>query len=61
MSDDLTRLPYPYRLSRKSNGVIRQNIRSGLGVRIVLALGAPFGIVTVIHAVVIGDTGMSLV
>jgi len=60
MGDDLTRLPYLYRLSSKSNGVIRQNIWSSLGVKAVLALGAPFGIVTVIHAVVIGDMGMSL-
>jgi Cd2+/Zn2+-exporting ATPase len=60
MGDDLSRLPYLYRLSRKSNGVIRQNIYSSLGVKALLALGAPFGFVTVIHAVVIGDMGMSL-
>jgi len=60
MSDDLTRLPYLHRLSRKSNGVIRQNIWSSLGVKAVLAIGAPFGVVTIVHAVVIGDMGMSL-
>ncbi|WP_255169605.1 heavy metal translocating P-type ATPase [Natrononativus amylolyticus] len=60
MGDDLTRLPYLYRLSRKANGVIRQNIWSSLAVKAVLAAGAPFGVVTVIHAVVIGDMGMSL-
>jgi Zn2+/Cd2+-exporting ATPase len=60
MGDDLTRLPYLYRLSRKANGVIRQNVWSSLAVKAVLAAGAPFGIVTVIHAVVIGDMGMSL-
>lgn len=60
MSDDLTRLPYLYHLSLKSNSVIRQNIWSSLGVKAVLAIGAPFGVVTVIHAVVIGDMGMSL-
>ncbi|MDJ1430734.1 cation-translocating P-type ATPase [Halostagnicola sp. A-GB9-2] len=60
MSDDLTRLPYLYRLSGKANDVIRQNIWASLGVKAVLAAGAPFGIVTVIHAVVIGDMGMSL-
>lgn len=60
MSDDLTRLPYLYKLSQKSNGVIRQNIWSSLGVKAVLAIGAPFGVVTIIHAVVIGDMGMSL-
>ncbi|MFP9191672.1 heavy metal translocating P-type ATPase [Natronosalvus vescus] len=60
MGDDLTRLPYLYRLSLSANGVIRQNIGSSLAVKAVLAAGAPFGLVTVIHAVVIGDMGMSL-
>ena len=60
MGDDLTRLPYLHRLSRQANGVIRQNIWASLAVKAVLAAGAPFGIVTVIHAVVIGDMGMSL-
>ncbi|SNR35075.1 Cd2+/Zn2+-exporting ATPase [Halorubrum vacuolatum] len=60
MSDDLTRLPYLHHLSQKSNSVIRQNIWSSLGVKAVLAIGAPFGVVTVIHAVVVGDMGMSL-
>ncbi len=60
MGDDLSRLPYLYALSRQANGVIRQNIWASLGVKAVLAAGAPFGIVTVIHAVVIGDMGMSL-
>jgi Zn2+/Cd2+-exporting ATPase len=60
MSDDLTRLPYLYRLSRASNRVIRQNVWSSLAVKALLALGAPFGLVTVIHAVVVGDMGMSL-
>ena len=60
MGDDLSRLPYLHRLSRTANGVIRQNIGSSLAVKAVLAAGAPFGVVTVIHAVVIGDMGMSL-
>ncbi|ELY44425.1 cadmium-translocating P-type ATPase [Natronorubrum sulfidifaciens JCM 14089] len=60
MGDDLTRLPYLFTLSGKANSVIRQNIWSSLAVKAVLAAGAPFGIVTVIHAVVIGDMGMSL-
>ncbi|WP_436347580.1 heavy metal translocating P-type ATPase [Natronorubrum sp. FCH18a] len=60
MGDDLTRLPYLYELSGMANGVIRQSIWTSLAVKAVLAVGAPFGIVTVIHAVVIGDMGMSL-
>jgi Cd2+/Zn2+-exporting ATPase len=60
MGDDLTRLPYLYELSGKANGVIRGNIWSSLGVKLLLALGAIPGVVQVVHAVVIGDMGMSL-
>ncbi|WP_251341441.1 heavy metal translocating P-type ATPase [Haloplanus halophilus] len=60
MGDDLKRLPYLVALSRKANGVIRTNIWSSLGVKLVLAAGAPLGLVSVIHAVVVGDMGMSL-
>ncbi|MGM0604324.1 MAG: heavy metal translocating P-type ATPase, partial [Halobacteriota archaeon] len=57
MADDLTRLPYLYDLSRRANGVIKSNIVSSLGVKALLAIGAPFGYVTVIVAVVVGDMG----
>jgi Cd2+/Zn2+-exporting ATPase len=60
MGDDLTRLPYLVALARAANGVIKTNIWSSLGVKLVLAAGAPLGLVSVIHAVVIGDMGMSL-
>jgi Cd2+/Zn2+-exporting ATPase len=60
MGDDLTRLPYLYDLSGRANGVIRGNIWSSLGVKMLLALGAIPGVVQVVHAVVIGDMGMSL-
>ncbi|GAB6860555.1 heavy metal translocating P-type ATPase [Haloplanus litoreus] len=60
MGDDLTRLPYLVALARRANGVIKTNIWSSLGVKLVLAAGAPLGLVSVIHAVVIGDMGMSL-
>ncbi|WP_226006188.1 heavy metal translocating P-type ATPase [Natrinema salinisoli] len=60
MGDDLTRLPYLYRLSNTANGVIRQNIWASLAVKAILAIGTPFGYVTIIHAVVVGDMGMSL-
>ena len=60
MGDDLTRLPYLVALSQQANGVIKTNIWSSLGVKLVLAAGAPLGLVSVIHAVVIGDMGMSL-
>ena len=60
LGDDLLKLPYLYRLSRKANRVIRQNIFSSLAVKAVLAAGAPLGVVSVIAAIVVGDMGMSL-
>ncbi|WP_132059082.1 heavy metal translocating P-type ATPase [Halorussus amylolyticus] len=60
LGDDLLTVPYLYRLSRKANGVIRQNIWSSLAVKAVLAAGAPLGFVSVAAAIVVGDMGMSL-
>ena len=60
MGDDVGKLPYLYALSNKANGVIRQNVWSSLGVKAVLAVGVPFGYVSVAVAVLVGDMGMSL-
>ena len=60
MGDDLSKLPYLYALSNKANGVIRQNIWASLGVKALLAVGVPLGLVSVALAVVAGDMGMSL-
>jgi Cd2+/Zn2+-exporting ATPase len=60
MGDDIGKLPYLYALSNRANGVIRQNIWSSLGVKALLALGVPLGLVSVALAVVVGDMGMSL-
>ena len=60
MGDDIAKLPYLYALSHKANGVIRQNIWSSLGVKLLLAIGVPFGYVSVAVAVLVGDMGMSL-
>ncbi len=60
MGDEIGKLPYLFVLSRKANGVIRQNIWSSLGVKALLAVGVPFGYVSVAVAVVVGDMGMSL-
>ncbi|WP_254538732.1 heavy metal translocating P-type ATPase [Halomarina litorea] len=60
MGDDIGKLPYLYALSHEANGVIRQNIWSSLGVKALLALGVPLGVVSVALAVVVGDMGMSL-
>ncbi|UPV76054.1 cadmium-translocating P-type ATPase [Halorussus limi] len=60
LGDDLRKVPYLYRLSRKANAVIRQNIWASLAVKAVLAVGAPLGLVSVAVAIVVGDMGMSL-
>lgn len=60
MGDDIRKLPYLYALANKANGVIRQNIIVSLGVKALLAVGVPIGVVTVAIAVVVGDMGMSL-
>ncbi|WP_198667976.1 cation-translocating P-type ATPase [Saliphagus sp. LR7] len=60
MGDDVGKLPYLYDLSHTANGVIRQNIWVSLGMKFLLALGVPLGLVNVALAVVVGDMGMSL-
>ncbi|MEF8775675.1 MAG: cation-translocating P-type ATPase [Haloarculaceae archaeon] len=60
MGDDVGKLPYLYNLSHTANGVIRENIWASLGVKLLLALGVPLGLVSVALAVVVGDMGMSL-
>jgi Cd2+/Zn2+-exporting ATPase len=60
MGDDIGKLPYLYALSHKANDVIRQNIVASVGVKALLAIGVPVGLVSVAVAVVVGDMGMSL-
>jgi Cd2+/Zn2+-exporting ATPase len=60
MGDDLTRLPYLVRLSHRARSVIRQNIAVALGVKAVLAIGVPLGMVSLVTAVLVGDLGISL-
>ena len=60
LGDDITRLPYLRGLSTAANGVIRQNVWASLGVKALLAVGVPFGLVSVALAVIVGDMGMSL-
>ena len=60
MADDLSKLPYLYALSRRANGVIRQNIWGSLGAKAILAIGVPFGYVSVVLAVLAGDVGMTV-
>jgi Cd2+/Zn2+-exporting ATPase len=60
MSDDLSRMPYLFRLSRASRRVIRQNIAASILIKSVLAVGAATGMVSLAVAILVGDIGMSL-
>lgn len=60
MAQDLSRLPYLFRLSRRSGDVIRQNIAASIAIKITLAAGVPAGLVSLITAVLVGDMGASL-
>jgi Cd2+/Zn2+-exporting ATPase len=60
MADDLDRLPYVFRLSRRSGSVIRQNIAASIAIKVSLAAGVPAGLVSLITAVLVGDMGASL-
>ncbi len=60
MGDDLSRLAYLYRLSRSGRSVIRQNVLASIGVKGALAAAVPFGLVSLVVAVLVGDMGASL-
>jgi Cd2+/Zn2+-exporting ATPase len=60
MADDLTKLPYAVRLARHARRTIRFNIALALGLKLVLAVGAVFGVVSLVVAVLVGDMGGSL-
>jgi Zn2+/Cd2+-exporting ATPase len=60
MADDLTRLPYAIRLARTARRTIRFNISLAIGLKLVLAVGAIAGFVSLAVAVLIGDMGGSL-
>jgi Cd2+/Zn2+-exporting ATPase len=59
MQDDLRRLVQSVMLSRRAEGVIRQNIVASLAIKGVFVLLAPFGLVTLWVAVA-ADLGTSL-
>jgi len=61
MGDDLTRLPYTIRLARRARRTIRFNIALALGLKVILAIGAVGGVVSLAVAVLVGDLGASLV
>jgi Cd2+/Zn2+-exporting ATPase len=60
MSDDLSALPYLFRISRRGERVIRENIGLSILLKLSLAAGVPLGWVSLITAVLVGDMGASL-
>lgn len=61
MADDLRQLPYAVGLARRARRIIRFNIALALGLKLVLAVGAVLGVVSLAVAVLVGDMGGSLV
>ncbi|MDX2059828.1 MAG: cation-translocating P-type ATPase [Gemmatimonadales bacterium] len=60
MADDLTRVPYAIQLSQMARKTVRFNIAVALGLKLVLAVGAVLGVVSLAVAVLVGDMGGSL-
>jgi Cd2+/Zn2+-exporting ATPase len=60
MSDDLAKLPYVIKLSRKSVRIIKQNITFSLAVKLLFVAGTFLGFVNLWFAV-FADTGASLI
>lgn len=60
LHDDLSRIEYLVKLSRKTMGVVRQNVALSVVVKSSFAILAVFGLVNLWMAVGIGDMGLSL-
>lgn len=60
MADDLLKVPYAIRLGRRARRTIRFNLALAIGLKLVLAVGAGSGHVTLAIAVLFGDLGASL-
>ncbi len=60
MKDDLSRLPFAVRLSRRVNSLIRQNVVISLGVKVLVAIVAMAGL-TPLWVAVFADIGISLI
>ncbi len=60
MADDLHMLPYAVRVARMARRLVRFNIAAALGLKMLLAVGAVTGFVSLLIAVLVGDMGASL-
>jgi Cd2+/Zn2+-exporting ATPase len=60
MKDDLTRLPFALRLSRRVNQLVRQNVILSIGIKALVAIAAMAGW-TPLWVAVFADIGISLI
>jgi Cd2+/Zn2+-exporting ATPase len=60
MKDDLSKIPYLIRLSKKALGLVQKNIVASVLVKAALAVLVFPGLVTLWLAVAVGDMGLSL-
>ena len=60
MQDDISKLPYLFALSRKTMGIIKQNITVAISVKLLCVILAVLGIITLMMSVGFGDLGLTL-
>jgi len=60
MADDLAMLPYAVRVARLARRLVRLNIAAALTLKMLLAVGAVAGVVSLLVAVLVGDMGASI-
>ena len=60
MQDDISKLPYLFALSRKTMGIIKQNIGVAIAVKLLCVILAVLGIITLMMSVGFGDLGLTL-
>ena len=60
MQDDISKLPYLFALSRKTMGIIKQNITAAIAVKLLCVVLAILGIITLMMSVGFGDLGLTL-
>ena len=60
MQDDISKLPYLFALSRKTMGIIKQNITLAITIKLLCAVLAIVGIITLMMSVGLGDLGLTL-
>ena len=60
MQDDISKLPYLFSLSRKTMGIIKQNISIAIIIKLLCVVLAVMGIITLMMSVGFGDLGLTI-